>query len=102
MTGQRAGRMPISPTSLITPHGEARVAQTNGTRRSGLAGRPFAGRRLRGGKPGDRHPERRARDIVEPDLVTEGDRARVAAMLAADADLEVAGGRPPAPAAGPD
>src|SRR5260221_8584791 len=57
---------------------------------SRLAGRALAERRLRGREPGDRHPERRARDVVEADLVTERDRARVAAMLAADADLELA------------
>src|SRR5258708_4892732 len=70
--------------------------------RSGLAGRGFSGRRLRGRKPGDRHPERRARDIVEPDLMAERDRARIATMLAADADLEVAAGRASALDADPD
>src|ERR1700681_2787533 len=67
-----------------------------------LAGSPFAERRLRGGEPGDRHPERRARDIVEPDLVTERDRGGVAGMLAADADLELAAGGTPALDADPD
>src|SRR5688572_2566710 len=50
--------------------------------------------RLRGGQPRDRHPERGAADVVEPDLVTELDRARLAAVLAADADLEVRPGLP--------
>src|SRR4029078_7491963 len=50
----------------------------------------FAARRLPRAKPRDRHPERRAGHIVEADLVAEFDRGRVAAMLAADADLELA------------
>src|SRR5581483_4229053 len=51
--------------------------------------------RLGRGEPGDGHPERRAGDVVEPDRVAEGNRIRVAAVLAADADLEV-GARAPA------
>ena len=60
-------------------------------RRSGSrrAGRGLAQGRLRGGEPRDRHAERRARHIVELDLVTEGDRSRVAAVLPADADFEL-------------
>ena len=53
---------------------------------------PLEGR-LGGGEAGDRHAEGRAGDVVQPDLVAEGDRGRVAAVLAADADLEV-GPRP--------
>src|SRR6478672_3768085 len=49
----------------------------------------LAERGLRRGKPGDRHAERRARYIVETDLVAERDRRRIAAVLAADANLEV-------------
>ena len=53
-------------------------------------------RRAAGLQPRDRHPERRAGDVVEPDLVEEVDRLRVAAVLAADAELEVrAGSRGP-------
>ena len=37
----------------------------------------------------DRHPERRAGDVVEPHLVEEVDRRRVAAVLAADAEVQV-------------
>ena len=49
----------------------------------------LAERRLGSGESGDRHPERRARHIVEPDIVAERDRRRVAAMLTADADLQL-------------
>src|SRR5207247_2154909 len=52
------------------------------------AGRALAERRLRGGKPCDRHAEWRARHIVEPDLVAERHRCRIATMLAADTKLE--------------
>src|SRR4051812_48271103 len=47
-----------------------------------------AERGLRRGKPGDRHTERRARHVVKSDLVAERDRSRIAAVLAADANLE--------------
>src|SRR5205085_1517449 len=45
-------------------------------------------RRLRRGEPRDRHPERRARYVVQAAAVEEPHRARFAAMLAADTDLE--------------
>src|SRR3954447_11381637 len=61
-----------------------------------FARRDLAERGLRGGEPRDRHAERRARHVVEPDLVAEGDRGRVAAVLAADADLELGAGLAPA------
>src|SRR5437660_1613137 len=44
---------------------------------------------LRGGEAGDRHAVRRAGDVVEPDLVAERHRGGIAAVFAADADLEV-------------
>src|SRR5262249_59126750 len=56
---------------------------------SRLAGRGLAERGLRGGKARDRHPGRRARDVVEPDIVAEGDRGGIATVLAADSELEV-------------
>src|SRR5436305_15253870 len=46
-------------------------------------------RRLRRRKPRDRQAVRRAGHIVEADLVTELDRRRVAAVLAADAELQL-------------
>src|SRR5215468_10548974 len=55
---------------------------------SGFARRALAQGGLGGRKARDRHPEWRARHVIERDLVAEGDRRRVAAVLAADADLE--------------
>src|SRR4051794_30425922 len=40
-------------------------------------------------EPGHRHPERRARDVVQAHLVEEVHRVGVAAVLAADAQLQV-------------
>src|SRR6202012_774682 len=40
-------------------------------------------------EPRDRHAIGRARDVVETDVVAEGDGGGIAAMLAANADLEV-------------
>src|ERR1700675_3335577 len=49
----------------------------------------FAERGLRCGEPRNRHAKRRARHVVERDLVAERDRGRIAAVLAADAELEI-------------
>jgi hypothetical protein len=48
-----------------------------------------AKRRLCCGEAGDRDAERGARDVVETRLFAEGDRDRIAAVLAADAELGV-------------
>ena len=56
---------------------------------SRLAGNRLAERGLRRGEPRDRHAIGRARDVVEPDLVAERNRSGIAAVLAADADLEI-------------
>src|SRR3954452_4831436 len=50
--------------------------------------------RLGGGPAGDRHAEGRAADVVEAGLVEQGDRLRVAAVLAAHAELELGLDRP--------
>src|SRR5205807_2778972 len=71
------------------PAGSGWLGQMRSTASSRLAGGGLAERGLRGGEPRDRHPERRARDIVEPDLVAEGDRGGISRVLAADAELEV-------------
>src|SRR3954469_20073130 len=42
---------------------------------------------LRGGEPGDGHAERRARHVVEAHPAEEVDRGRIAAVLAAHAEL---------------
>ena len=55
---------------------------------------------LGGREAGDRHPERRAGHVVEPDARGRTRRGRVAAVLAADADLEVRAA-PPGPAPTP-
>ncbi len=49
----------------------------------------LAQRRLRGGQARDRHAERRTRHVIEPDFVAKGDRGRIAAVLAANAELEI-------------
>ena len=49
-------------------------------------------RRLCGGKPGDRHPEGRAGHVVQADPVAELDAGRLAAMFAADAELDLRAG----------
>src|SRR5260370_11383277 len=54
-----------------------------------LPRRGLAERGLRRGEPGDRHAVGRAGDVIEPDLVTERHRRRIAAVFAADAHLEV-------------
>src|SRR5580692_1739946 len=56
---------------------------------SRLAGDALAERGLRRGKPCDRHAVGRARDVIEADLVAERNGGGIAAMLAADADLEI-------------
>src|SRR5689334_10110515 len=60
------------------------------------SGAPRQDRRLCRREPRDRDAEGRAGDVVEADLVAEGDGPRVAAVLAADADLEPGPCRPPA------
>src|SRR4051794_2327392 len=56
------------------------------SRRGG--GAPDAESRVRGREAGDRHPVRRARHVVETDLVAELHRRGVATVLAADAELQ--------------
>ena len=53
-----------------------------------LARDHLADRGLRRRKARDRHAIGRARDIIEPDVVTERDGGGIAAVLAADTDLE--------------
>src|SRR4051794_3823782 len=62
-----------------------------------LARHRLAKRRLRCGQPRDRHAVGRARNVIEPDLVAERHRSGIAAVLAANADLEI---RPRLAAAG--
>src|SRR5437879_7485938 len=62
-----------------------------------LARNRLAERGLGCGKAGDRHAIGRAGDVVEPDLVAERHGGRIAAMLTANADLQI---RPDLAAAG--
>ena len=57
-------------------------------------------------KPGDRHAVGAATDVVQPAAEAELDAGRIAALLAADADLQIAAGRaaldaPPSGSTGP-
>jgi O-acetylserine/cysteine efflux transporter len=53
--------------------------------------------RAPGLEPRDGHPERRAGDVVEPDVVEEVDRGGVAPVLAADAQVQVGSRLAPEP-----
>src|SRR3712207_4052278 len=68
--------------------GDARRTRVEGPSHPCRLGLPLQSS-LGGGEAGARHPEGRARDVVEAYLVEEGDALRVAAVLPADAELEV-------------
>ena len=76
--------IPTSPDEF-EPASMPGLAPSGGTSGLRSAARP-------GLQPGHRHPERRAGHVVEPDLVEEVDRVRVAAVLAADAEVQVRAG----------
>src|SRR3954469_21061503 len=78
-------RNPYSQAGVMNSGTGARTIQSG----SGLACRILAERGLRRRQPCDRHAERRARDIVERELVAEAPRGRTPAVLAANADLEL-------------
>src|SRR3954470_14593608 len=71
-----------SPARSITASGVTATPLGRGRSRG-------SDRRLRRGHPRDRQTERRARDVVQAGAVEEGDRVRVPAVLAADAELDV-------------
>src|SRR5438128_735543 len=81
------GEWRIAGTRRVTGHASL-FAIRHSLLPSRRTGRTLAKRGLRRRKARDRHAERRTRDVVEPDLVAEGDRGRIAAMLAADAELQ--------------
>ena len=92
LAAQRPGR--VQPGEPAADDDDA-VRPLRHSRRSLLVA--FGGaaqRRLRGGQARHRHAVGRARHVVEPEPVAERDRRRVAAVLAADADLEVRARRP--------
>jgi hypothetical protein len=92
----------IGPGSLrrrwAAPHPSALRAATVSRRKndrpaSRRARRLPPERSLRRGEAGDWDAEGGARDVVETRLFAEGDRSRIAAVLAADAELEIGAGR---------
>src|ERR1019366_361755 len=68
------------------------VSLKNGCWGSRLAGDGLAECGLRRGQPRDRHAVGRAGDVIQSDLVAERDGGGIAAMLAANADLETRAG----------
>src|SRR5688572_8575989 len=85
------------PRRTTTRHGYHAGLTSCGGRRghpvaSGPGALPAQGRPA-GLEAGHRHPERRAGHVVQPDVVEEVHRIGVAAVLAADAELEVRPGR---------
>ena len=87
---------PGRPFRMVGRTGPARRVVRR-RRKFGAAGPPRpppspGQRRLRGGEAGDRHAVGRAGDVVEAELVAELDRVRIAAVFAADAELDVRAG----------
>src|SRR4051794_22764374 len=100
-SGMRAGfgRTGVSSVSSRSRRPAGPRSPSAGNGGSAAVGPPGRAVRLDRGapglQPGDRDAERRARHVVEADLVAEVHRVRVAAVLAADAELD-AGARPAA------
>ena len=88
---RRSSRRPLTPPAARRSRSSAMHGRGYGL--SGCPPTPTPRIGLRRGQPGDRHPERRAGHVVEADLVEQRDRLGVAAVLAADAELEVRAGR---------
>src|SRR5690349_22467108 len=84
-----------APSSAPTQIFEARSAPGERSPRSAVLF-ALADGGLGGGQAGDRHAVGRAADVIQADALAELDRGRVAAMLAADAELDI---RPLGPAA---
>ena len=76
----------------VLPHARLRLAAGLDV----LAAVRLLQRRLRGGEAGERDAVRRAAHVVEPDPVAELDRGGLAAVLAADAELDLRLRLPPA------
>src|SRR5262249_42318013 len=75
------------PFWIMLYHGGRPVQAARGS--SLPAARVLAQRGLGGRKPRDWNTERRAGNVIKTDLMKERNRGRIAAVLAADADLEV-------------
>ena len=80
---RRRQRRPAGPQGPAEPRVGACSESVHDLERRSASGRAA------GLQPRDRHPERRAGDVVQADRVEEVDRGGVAAVLAADAELEV-------------
>src|SRR5262245_63422898 len=63
--------------------------EASGLRRPGPCAALLGERCVRGREARDGHPVGGARDVVETAAMEEGDRRRIAAVLAADPDLEL-------------
>src|SRR5262249_57444054 len=74
---------------LVTPDAEQSPKSRHERRPSGSAWSGARERRLAGRDAGDLDPVGRAGDVVQAHLVAEADGVRVAAVLAADAELDV-------------
>jgi len=94
----RRGAQPMAVRRLIKSYSDWRGEDSDrlraacrvcGSRTKIGAGLLAADRRLCRCEAGDRYAEWRAADVVEADSVEEGDRGWVAAVFAADADLDV-------------
>src|SRR6266536_2825730 len=95
---QRRGSTPIQESASERPG----IIATAADRRSGedaLVVFAFPDLRLRRSEARDRHPRRRARNVIQARPVAETDRLRMPAVLAADADDEI-GTSGPAPVDG--
>src|ERR1019366_659115 len=88
-------RPPPNGTEAGTVSGGNRRPRSGRAVRAALAA--GAERRLGGGETGDRDAEGAAAHVIEPDLLEEGDARRVAAVLAADAELQAVAHLAPAP-----
>ena len=71
------------------PHGKAEVRRPVFQLQSSLDLRRDSAACARAPQPRHRHPIGRGADVVQADLVEEMDRRRIAAVLAADADLQI-------------
>src|SRR6266545_1547133 len=94
-------RTPHKQDRRLTPPGRKSTLSGRKTKRGSRPPAPphqlllFAESRMSRGQTSDGHPEGGAGNIVKTDLVAEDDGGGVAAMLAADAELDVAPGGAP-------
>src|SRR5215216_5584682 len=97
--GVASGEWRASSARSIRSRKDARASLVIGGRRFSQAGSAQSG--LCGGHARDRHAVRRAAHVDEPGELEEGDRVGVAAVLAADAELQARPGLAPDPGGQP-